>query len=201
MELSHLVAFNLALLAALLSPGPAMLYSVSSSITGSTRRGVLAGAGLASMAASWTLLALLGVGALLTLLPGAFLAMKIAGGLYLIYLAWKTWRSADRPATMETKQARNAFIGGLLINFANPKSVLFAGAVLVAIFPTGLTFGEQAFIVANHFAVEMVAYALLAIIMSRPVIVRRYLSAKRWIDRVFAGLMAALGLRLLISHP
>ncbi|MGI9380530.1 MAG: LysE family transporter, partial [Methyloligellaceae bacterium] len=86
------------------------------------------------------------------------------------------------------------------INLLNPKSVLFAAAVLVVIFPAGMSAGESLFVAANHLIVELLFYTSLAIIMSRPIIVNRYLGLKMYIDRVAAGVLGLLGVRLLISR-
>lgn len=87
MEIQHLITFNLALVAAILSPGPAFLYSLQTSLQSGRKAGVFAGFGLALMAAAWTMLALLGVNGLFVLFPWAFLLFKTGGAIYLIYIA------------------------------------------------------------------------------------------------------------------
>lgn len=126
MDLTSLILFNLTLLAALASPGPALLCALRASLSGGRLQGVLTGAGLATMAALWTLLALLGPDALFVMLPWAYTVLKIVGAVYLLRLAWQTWASADEPISMAPAQRRRAFGQGLLVNLANPKSVLFA---------------------------------------------------------------------------
>ncbi|MEL7429766.1 MAG: hypothetical protein AAFN43_07175, partial [Pseudomonadota bacterium] len=59
---------------------------------------------------------------------------------------------------------------------------------------------EMAFIVTNHFLVELVCYTLIACVMSTAAISRKYLSAKAWLDRFAAIVMAGLGLRLLFQR-
>ncbi|SFR04114.1 LysE family translocator [Poseidonocella sedimentorum] len=197
MELAHLVAFNLTLLAALASPGPAMLLSIRMSISGGFRAGAATGLGLATMAASWTTLALLGLTGLFQLVPWAYGVMKLVGAVYLLWLAWGIWRDAATPLDTETAPVKRAFLGGLLVNLANPKSVLFASAVLLVIFPAGLTLTEKSLIVANHLAVELIAYTGFAALLSTPPARAAYLRAKSGLDRAAATVLGALGLRLL----
>lgn len=203
MSAAHLIAFNLTLLAAFLSPGPAMLYALRATLAGGLWAGIATGAGLGLMAAGWTLAALLGLGAVFVLVPWAYGALKLAGAAYLIWLAVGLWRSTSGPApdaaAQPTRRAlARGFAGGVLINLANPKSVLFAGAVLVVIFPAGLSPAQTALIVTNHFVLEVAGYAVLAIALSRPAVRARWLRARLWLDRGAALVMGALGVRLLL---
>lgn len=202
MDLTHLIAFNATLLAAILSPGPAMLMSIRASLTGGFRQGFAVGLGLATMAAIWTALALLGLNGIFAVFPWAYLALKISGALYLIWIAYHTWRNARQPLVadaMDQKHARS-FLTGMSVNLANPKSVLFASAVLLVIFPQDMSLMNKAFIVANHLCVEVLCYSAFAVLMSTPQARDRYLRAKVWMDRIAAGVMGALGLRLLVER-
>ena len=91
-------------------------------------------------------------------------------------------------------------MSGLLVNAGNPKSMLFAAAVIVVVFPQGLSASEIGLIVANHLALEVVFYSTLAVILSSAPARRKYLSAKPLLDRIAACLLGALGLRLLIER-
>ncbi|MEL6644585.1 MAG: LysE family transporter [Pseudomonadota bacterium] len=200
MELAHLIAFNLALLAALASPGPALLLALRNTLTGGQAAGVATGIGLALVAALWTLAALLGLNAVFTLFPWAYTAVKTAGALYLLYIAWSTWRGAKTPVGAAKGTGRRAFLSGVMVNLLNPKSVLFAAAVLVVIFPPNLTLAEKFLIVSNHFVVEVIAYSLFALVLSRGPVRDGYLRAKPVIDRVTAVILGGLGARLLVER-
>ncbi len=201
MTLAHVIAFNITLLAAFLSPGPAMLYALRNTLRGGLGLGIATGCGLALVAAGWTLAAFLGLQAVFALVPWAYGALKLAGAAYLIWLAWHIWRDAGAPLAAAPDRptgrvALRAFGMGMLINLANPKSVLFAAAVLVVIFPAGLSAAEIALIVTNHLMLELLGYALIAWALSRPVARAAYLGARRWLDRVAALVLGALGARL-----
>jgi threonine/homoserine/homoserine lactone efflux protein len=200
MDLEHIVTFNLALLAALASPGPAFLYALRATLGGGRAAGVATGCGLAVMAAAWTLMALMGLDGLFRLFPWAYAAFKTLGAAYLIYLAWRTWRGAGKPAGESPRPRARAFLGGVLVNLANPKSVLFAAAVLVVIFPPGLGMAEKAIIASNHLAVEIVAYSAIALLLSTPPVGRTYLRAKPALDRITAAILGGLGVRLMINR-
>lgn len=197
----HLVAFNLTLLAAIASPGPSLLFLVRTTMAEGRGAGIAAAFGLGLMAALWTGAALLGLDALFSLFPWAYIAVKTIGAAYLIWIAIQMWRHARDPIRESQTTAHSRFFRqGLLINLGNPKSVLFSAAVLVVIFPPELTPAAKALIFSNHLAVEWIIQPTLAILLSTEAIRRRYLSAKTMTDRLAAGVLGALGLRLLAER-
>ena len=200
MTFELILAFNLALLAAIASPGPAFLMSIRTSLAKGRAAGFRLGVGLGLMASLWTLAALLGLQSLFVLMPWAYTAIKLAGAAYLLWIAYQTWIGASAPLSVTTQPATRDFLDGVLLNFSNPKSVLFAAAVLIVIFPPDLTLAEKGFIVLNHFLVEVLCYGLIAFVMSRPRISSAYLKGKAWADRFAGVVMAALGLRLLFQR-
>jgi len=200
MTLELMIAFNLALGVAILSPGPALLYLMRTALTGGWRTGFVTGCGLGASAAGWTLAALLGLDALFTLFPWAYMGFKIAGAFYLIWVAIQTWRHAKDSITAATRPHARSFLGGLMINLANPKAVLFAGAVLVVIFPPDLGLTEKGLITLNHFIVECIAYGLFSLLLNTPQVSRRYLALKPIFDRIAATVLGALGIRLLTDR-
>lgn len=200
MEFAHLIAFNLALLGALVSPGPALLYALRMTLSKGRAAGIAAGCGLAVMAATWTLMALMGLDGLFRMFPMAFMTFKIAGAIYLIYIAWRTWQGASEPVGEPARPNASAFLSGLLINLANPKSVLFSAAVLVVVFPPGLTGMEKGIIAGNHVAVEIIAYSGFALMLSTQPVRRRYFDAKPVLDRMAAAVLGALGIRLILDR-
>ena len=200
MTWEQLVAFNIALLVAIASPGPALLMATHTSASRGRAAGVAAGVGLGLMAAAWTLMALLGLAVVFELFPVVYIGAKIAGGAYLLFLAYKMWRNASAPINARIPPARHAFRQGFLVNLLNPKSVLFAAAVLVAVFPAGISVAESFVIVVNHFLVEVAFYSTLAFCMSTPAVSKRYMQAKGYIDRGAAIVLGALGIRLIVSR-
>ncbi|MEO0866489.1 MAG: LysE family transporter, partial [Pseudomonadota bacterium] len=125
---ADLLAFNAVLLAALLSPGAAMLFLTRTAITAGRAAGIASGIGLGTMAALWTLAALLGLEAVFSLFPWTYTALKLGGAVYLIYLAVQTWRNARTPLADAPLPRHRALLGGMLLNLGNPKSMLFAAA-------------------------------------------------------------------------
>lgn len=200
LTIAELVAFNTVLLAALLSPGAAMLFMTRATVTGGRAAGIATGIGLGTAAAMWTLAALLGLEAVFTLFPWTYTALKIGGAVYLIWIAVQTWRHARDPLGDAPAPKGRAILSGMLLNFGNPKSMLFAAAVIVVVFPQGLAPADIAVIVLNHWLLELVFYSFLAIVLSTPHVRRGYISLKPVFDRIAATLLGALGVRLILER-
>ena len=201
MEPAHLIAFNIALLAALLSPGPAMLMAIRTTLSAGRRAGILFGIGLGAVAAGWTAAALLGLNVIFQMFPFAYMALKLAGAAYLVWLAVSTWRHAAEPIrTAGDVSTGNLVLAGALVNLANPKSVLFASAVLLVIFPPDMTISAKVIIVFNQFVVESVAYLAFATLLSTRPARDGFLRLKPGLDRITAAVLGALGLRLILDR-
>lgn len=200
MTFLQLLTFNLALLAAIASPGPSMLYLIHTALTRGRKQACAAALGLGLVASGYTFLALLGLGAVLRAMPLAFGVLKALGALYLIWLAIRMWRAAPLPLATTGPSSRTAFWGGICINLANPKALLFAGAVLVLIFPQRLDFWDQSLIVMNHLFVEVLCHSLLGLALGGGALRRGYHRAKPVLERGAALVLGALGIRLLTSE-
>lgn len=186
-------------------PGPDMLMSLSRGLTQGKSAGIghAIGAGVGIMAHS--LLAALGVSALLTASETAFWVMKLAGGAYLIYLGVLQWKHADATATIAAKRAPLVVIywRGFLSNLLNPKVALF----VLAFVPQFVRSGEgtsspfvQMLLLGAIFSVlTMIAYGALGTLAGS---VSRWLAAHpkamRSVNRSSAGLFVASGAAVLL---
>jgi threonine/homoserine/homoserine lactone efflux protein len=194
-----LLAFNTILIVALASPGAAMLFALKTAVSSGRRAGISTGLGLGVAATCWTLAAFLGLEAVFTIFPWAYTVLKIGGALYLLYLAQSMWRSAKSELGQAPKGQGRAFVDGLLVNFGNPKSMLFAAAVIVVIFPQNMTAFEIGFVLLNHFTLEVLFYATFAYLMSSPPARAGYLGLKPIFDRIAAVMLGGFGLKLLLG--
>lgn len=196
---ADLLAFNVVLIAAIATPGAALLYFIKTTVASGRKAGIATGIGLGTAAATWTLAALLGLEALFVLFPAIYTALKIGGACYLLWIALKTWKHAHDPLGDAPALHGRAFLSGLMLNFGNPKSMLFAAAVIVVVFPQGLAARDIAVIVLNHWVLELAFYAFFALVLSSSPVRRRYIGLKPRLDRVAATLLGALGVRLILE--
>src|SRR5215471_18035848 len=97
-ELSKLLPFLIAALLLNLTPGSDMMYVITRSVGQGRLAGVCSALGISVGSLVHTVFAAVGISALLMQSATAFQVIKYAGAAYLLYLAWKIWRSADSAA-------------------------------------------------------------------------------------------------------
>ena len=138
-DFSTLILFAAAALVLTATPGPDMLLIASRSISQGRTAGFLTYAGIALGTYCHALAAAFGLSQLLVAVPVAYEAVRWAGCLYLLYLAYKTIRSESTtfvPAsTLRRLSGRRIFFAGLATNLLNPKMALF----VIALFPQFVT--------------------------------------------------------------
>ncbi|MFI8992672.1 LysE family translocator [Streptomyces sp. NPDC053542] len=108
-----------------LSPGPNMIYLVSRSIAQGRRAGLVSLAGVALGFLVYLIAVSAGIATVFALVPEIYLAMKLAGAAYLLWLAWKAvrpgGRSAFAPQELAQDGTRKLFLMGFLTCVLNPK--------------------------------------------------------------------------------
>lgn len=183
---------------AILSPGPGVVAVSQTAFAMGRARALPYGWGLAVGASLWCLFSLVGLTVLFRLWPWTFRLLTVAGGLYLLHVAWGIWQAARQPLPDPATTRGRRFVDGLALNLSNPKPALFYSFVLLSIFPTMLEVGDKALIYGTALAVELMFYTALATLMALPLLRHRYYAAKFWIDRIAAGLIGILGLSLIL---
>jgi threonine/homoserine/homoserine lactone efflux protein len=132
-ELSTLLPFMIAALTLNLTPGADMTYVIARSAGQGRWAGISSALGISAGSLVHTLLAALGLSALIMQSEAAFQTVKFAGAAYLLYLAWKAWRSGDAAVAQPSRPPASlgrVFTQGLLTNLLNPKVALFILAFL-----------------------------------------------------------------------
>ena len=190
-----------ALLVGAISPGPSFVFVVRTAVAQSRLEGLAAALGMGVGACLFGILAVVGLRTLMTEGGWLFMLLKIAGGLYLIYLAWRIWRGASAPVVVQHQAARQtdaarAFWLALGTQLSNPKIVAVFGAVFAALLPAEPPAWLYFALPPLIFLQETAWYALVALAFSSQRPRTAYLGAKLWIDRGAAVVIGGLGLRL-----
>jgi threonine/homoserine/homoserine lactone efflux protein len=127
-DLSVILAFALASLVLIITPGPDMALQMSRAINYGFWHGIMTGLGAMTGVAVHTTLVAFGISILIVTAPLAFLALKIAGAVYLIWLAWQAITKGGGiriAAAGKMPTYWQSFLTGVGINLLNPKVVLF----------------------------------------------------------------------------
>jgi threonine/homoserine/homoserine lactone efflux protein len=200
--LSTIISIGLVQLLAVISPGPSFLITARTAVARSRLDGIKVALGLGAGTVIWASAALLGLNVLFHAFPPLFMAMKIAGALFLMWVALQIFRHAAAP--IEIGQGQGAtrfgpFMQGFFTQISNPKVVVFFGSIFVAMLPGTTPAWLTIVLVALVSFNEVWWYTLVALFFGAGPVRSFYLRAKAWIDRVTGLFLGVLGARLLWS--
>ncbi|HEY5718243.1 MAG TPA: LysE family translocator [Motiliproteus sp.] len=186
-----------------LAPGPDNLYVIAQSLQQGRRAGFWVTLGLCSGLCVHTLAVTLGLAALLATSPLAYALLKVAGALYLLYLAWQAFRAGNTQARSATTLSPGAlYRRGILMNISNPKVSIFFLAFLPPF--TNPDYGpltSQLLLLGGLFiAVTLLVFVLLAVsAASLGARLQRGRNLQRRLQQLTGLLFLALSLHLLHS--
>ncbi|QEH43215.1 LysE family translocator [Chitinophaga sp. XS-30] len=202
----QLFIFIMAAFIMVITPGPNMIYLVSRSVTQGKKAGVISLLGVACGFLFHIVLVSFGLSALLLTVPFLYTALKTAGILYLLYLAWEAVKPGSR-SVFETRRELQAdkpaklFVMGLLTNVLNPKAAVFYlsffpqfirpayGDVLFQSLFLGMTQLTVSFIV--NFIIIMLAAKVKGMFAQNP----RWIKVQKWfMASVLTGLAVKMAL-------
>lgn len=131
----RLLAFTLTAAVIIVIPGPSVLFVVGRALASGRREAMLSVVGNALGEYFQVVAVAFGVGALAERSVTFFTALKLVGGLYLVYLGIKTFRerrslAATFAAPLESRSKRRSFVQGVTVGVTNPKTVIFLAAIL-----------------------------------------------------------------------
>lgn len=202
-----LAAYSLACLVLFITPGPDMSLFLARTVTGGRAAGIAAFTGASLGCVVHSLLAAFGLSALIAASPAAFLALKVVGAVYLLWLAVDAVRNGSSLNVRAEPRRLVSFWPtlalGLTVNLTNPKVVLFF-----------VTFLPQ-FVDANdpHAAAKLLFLGIYFVVATFPLGVLMILGAERVvgalksrprvlraIDWLFAGVFSAFAVRILTTQ-
>lgn len=193
-----------ALLLGAMSPGPTSIYVAKNAIAISRQHGLFTALGTGTGAAIFGLLAVLGLQAFLLAVPSAYLMLKICGGLYLLWMAYKIIKHAKEPIEGMNGGAaqmslRRAYTTGLITQLSNPKIAIVLASIFTALLPKEMPLYFYFVLPVMCFFIDAGWCSLLAVALSAEKPRRVYIKFKAVFDRVAGAVMSILGLKLIFG--
>jgi threonine/homoserine/homoserine lactone efflux protein len=200
--LAHAAAFLAVSALVIVTPGQDTALTIRNTLARGRRGGVHTAAGVALGQLVWALAASAGLAALLRAWEPAFLALRVAGAAYLLYLGLTALRSAfaraRQPAAVEPRLRTPPLLQGLLSNLGNPKMAIFFTSLLpqfaargsfAALFGLGVVFCALTLAWLSGYAV--------AVSRARDLLRRSW--AWRVLEALTGAVLVAFGLRVAVS--
>ena len=202
--LDILLAYSVACLVLFITPGPDMSLFLAKTVSGGRRAGIAAMLGAQAGCCVHTMLAAFGLSALLAASATAFLALKLVGGVYLLWLAVDAVRRGSALTVRSEGRRESPFLAtfllGVGVNLTNPKVVLF----FVTFLPQFVSPADP------HAAHKLVFLGLYFVLFNLPLCALLVLGADevlgllrtrprimRAIDYIFAAVFGAFAVKIL----
>lgn len=204
-EIPTLLTYIAVLTGFVFFPGPSILLTLARSSTSGTRVGIATSLGIALGDLCHTLMAVVGISAILLASANAFTVVKLLGAGYLIFIGLRSllegWLRTTPDATLAISE-RQAFRQACLAEVLNPKSAMFFLAFLPQFVDPAI----------GQVATQLTVFGLLFVIMGTVATLTTAVAAgrvgrilrhnpliQRWQPKVVGGLYCGLGVRLAIQ--
>jgi len=205
-DLSTLLAYSLACFVLFITPGPDMSLFLAKTMSGGRKAGMASMLGAMAGCCVHTLLAALGLSALLAASVTAFTVLKVVGALYLLWLAVDAVRHGSALHVKEEGRAEvsfwKTFFVGVGINLTNPKVVLFFVTFLPQFVDAGDPHASDKLLFLGLYFIALTAPMGAIMILGAEKVVallRNHPKVMRGIDYSFAGLFGAFALKILTA--
>ena len=199
------MAFTVVIVA-LMSPGPAILAVIGTAMEKGRKQGVYLALGVVSGSALWGTAAALGISAILVTYSNILIAIKIIGGLYLLWLAGKSFRIVLKPQLENPKLESKIgtpfqmWRAGFILHLTNPKAIIaWIATISLGVTPDSPLW-VSLIIVIGAITLSFVAHMAYAFIFSTKRMSSLYLKAKRPIALLFSVFFGFAGIKLLTSR-
>ena len=188
------------------SPGPSNMAIMGTAMRDGRRPALALAAGVVTGSLFWAILAAIGVSAVLTAYAQALVALKIAGGLYLLWLAFRAGKSAMKRShdTDEVSVSGKAlryrllYRQGVLMHIGNPKAIMSWVAIISLGIHHNAAADGVAVIVGGCVLLGIGVFGGYAIVFSTTSMIALYARLRRWIEGVLSAVFAVAGLKLLV---
>lgn len=203
-DTSVLLAYTLACFVLFITPGPDMSLFLAKTVAGGRKAGMAAMLGAFAGCVVHTMLAALGLSALLAASQTAFFVLKVVGGFYLLWLAVDAIRHGSALNIRSDARAElsvwRTFLLGLGVNLTNPKVVLFFVTFLPQFVSPSDPFAAQKLLFLGLYftLINLPLCALLVLAADRVIaLLKTRPRVMRGIDYAFAGIFGAFAVKIL----
>ncbi|MFJ4375802.1 LysE family translocator [Pseudomonas japonica] len=198
--MNELLAVALFTVLAVISPGPDFAMVTRASYAHGRRSGLLAALGIACGVQVHVLYTVLGVSVLVQHSPALFLAMKVLGAGYLIYLGYSSLTNTTRLSLEGDERARKGtFLSGFLTNALNPKTLLFVISAYTQVVQPGSSLAQQFGYGLFMSLAHGVWFCIVALCFSSAPLRRVMIDRQRVVDRVIGVALLGLGVTVLFA--
>jgi threonine/homoserine/homoserine lactone efflux protein len=208
-DFHQLLLVYIAYIIAVASPGPSNMTIMGVAMSRGRAPAIVLAIGVITGSLFWATLTATGLSAVLATYANALFFIKIAGGFYLLYLAYKSARSAFEPAAAQAflvtpivgrAEYLQIYRRGLLLHLTNPKAILGWIAIMSLGLKPGAGASTLAAIIGGCGLLGITIFCGYALLFSTAPAIRIYQRARRYIETVLALFFGFAGIKLLMAR-
>ncbi|KFX20756.1 LysE family translocator [Pectobacterium betavasculorum] len=198
-----LFAISGTLLLGAMNPGESFLLVARTTVATSRLNGIATALSMGTGSLIFSLAAMFGLQAIIKTMPDFYFFIRILGGCYLIYLAYKFTLKKNKATVdhitpgVEQQSFMQSYFQGLIIQLSNPNTALVFASVFSALLSHTLPFEMYFILPAIAFSIDTLWYIFVAVVLSYQRPRNTYLNYKKWFDITAGVLMLFLGVKTL----
>ena len=188
------------------SPGPSNMSIMATAMHHGRKPALAMAAGVITGSVTWGLLAGFGLATVLTRWGQLLIALKVLGGLYLFWLAYRAARSALTTDVAARAQAghsdsniRRLYLRGAAMHLTNPKAIFSWVATISVGLPSNPSAHDILVALSGCFLLGFLTFGGYAMLFSTLTAQRAFAASRRWVEGTLAAMYGFAGLRLLLS--
>jgi len=187
------------------SPGPATIAIASTSANGGRKQGSVLAYGIATGGLIWSCAAAFGLSSVMYTNVWLFELLRYFGAGYLIYLAYKSIRSACTKDNIHLKtiapcSLKLTYLKGMGLQLSNPKVILTYASIYALFLPAGTSPAELLLVIIAISLMANVVFQFYAYLFSTTKVSASYFRLRRYFESVFALFFGAAGLKILTTN-
>jgi amino acid exporter len=202
---SGILLVYIAFVMAMFSPGPNILSVIGTSMNRGRDAGKALALGIGAGSFLWGMLTVSGLSALLTMYASVMVVLKVLGAAYLLWLAFKAFRSASRPQNIQISAVDidggfwSYFKAGLVIQMSNPKAAFTWIAIASLAVDPSAPLWVSVFVVLGTTIISISGHFVYAVAFSTMPVVMAYNRFRRWFESALGLFFTFASYRLLMS--
>jgi threonine/homoserine/homoserine lactone efflux protein len=188
------------------SPGPSNMSIMAVAIQRGRKPAMVLASGVITGSITWGLLAGFGLATALAMWGNVFVALKLVGGLYLLWLAYRAGRSALTRTQASRKYAdsfgvtnRQLYLRGAAMHLTNPKAIFSWAATISVGLPSSPSTHDVLIALSGCFCLGILTFFGYAFLFSTVTAQRAFVGTRRWFEGILAVIYGYAGMRLLLS--
>ena len=203
MEISIILTTIFIWTIAVIVPGPNFFITIQSAISKNDHSAFFVVFGIVVGTFIWAVLSLYGLALLLKNAPNLYMAFKIIGGIYLIYLGIKLILNKEDAQEIELKSEEissytKSFLVGVFTNLSNPKTAMFITSLFATITTAQTSSMQMIFLIFLILVISTIWYSLVALVFKKEYFKKLYMRFKKAIEYISSFIFISFGTKSIV---